>query len=226
MKNILFIIALAGILLSAQLGFGALINLSAPPAGEIQGGTSAVENEVKKEGDKLASNAGLVNTNLELLVRIAEESKISLNIVVPENVQNPVGYALTLAMIGGVKITAVGTAENPAYTVEESSISPKIFAATQVIKNPSIFAQAIDKLEGNQIGVVLSGNAAERAAVEKLPEFQERQRAGKVVLPPVALVSNVLLTALLEEANKNQTGISLNNALLSPAVMAAMQGAV
>jgi hypothetical protein len=54
MKNILFIIALAGMLLSAQLGFSALVNLETPAASNTPSGTAAVEKAVTDERNKLA----------------------------------------------------------------------------------------------------------------------------------------------------------------------------
>ena len=133
MKNILFIIALVAVLLSAQFGFCALINLETPAASGTVEGKAAVDKIVKDEGDKLASNAALVNTNLELLGQITNESKISLDMTVLANVKDPTGYALTLAMVGRTKIAAVGTTEDPSYVITESPIRPIIFAAAQVI---------------------------------------------------------------------------------------------
>lgn len=240
--KVLFLAAVLSIFILGGIGYAmtGMINAAKPAVVDQARGAEVVDNAIADEaakkgpdsGTPLASNAAMVKTNIDLLGKIAAIAQEDLAgavtlsdavraTTIPGDVQDPIGYTLNLAVVGGVKIAAVGNT----YNVEESTAQPVIFAAEQVLADPVVFAETVDTLEGGQFAVVLSSSDEERAAVEGLE--QVKTRGEKVVVAPTVLDSNTLLTAILKEAVKRgPVGISLRDALETPAVAAARKGAV
>ncbi|MDP2910930.1 MAG: hypothetical protein Q8N76_01135 [Candidatus Omnitrophota bacterium] len=237
--NVLFLVLAVSMIVFCGISYAAVAGFvnAAQPAAVETGAATIVEGAVRGEGKSLSSNESILMTNTSLFERMGpvQTGREDLPLVsvaditlsegvkasIPTDVKDPVIYAVTLGVVGGVKITTTGST----YNVEENTARPVIFAAEQVLANPAVFAETVDSLETDQFAVVLSRNNEERAAVEGLGEV--KARGEKVVVAPTVLTTNELLTAILEEAaKKGAVGISLSDVLSSPAVEKARKGAV
>lgn len=230
--NVLFLVLAVSMIVFCGISYAAVAGFinAAQPAAPETGAARTVEEAVRGEGEPLASNTTVVLTNIGLLEKIAAIEQGRLTSVVtldsavtasiPADVRDPIGYALNLAAVGGVIITATGDT----YSVNESKLKPQLFAASEVLRDPAAFAAIVDAFNPDQVGVILPTSTQEKAAVEALNQVKERVEK-VTVNPPVT--ADTFLSVILEEAvKKGPVGIALGDALESPAVVAARQSRV
>ncbi|MDP2921628.1 MAG: hypothetical protein Q8O12_04610 [Candidatus Omnitrophota bacterium] len=195
------------------------LNQKTDGAGVSEKVDEAVQAAAAEEGKPTTplSSMATLTQNLALLRDIGgDRSKVTLDRkladIISGDVVDNLGYAMTVAALGGFEIGQTGSVGVP-YSIQDSTNKPIIIAASEVMKDPAGFAKRVDNFTAEEFGVVLSIDPAEKVAVEGLKEFKDRN--DKVTV--VSLASNPLVDAILKAAARNGVlGTPLNDALESP----------
>lgn len=228
MKNILFIIVLACMLLSAQLGFSALVNLETPAAPNTAGPKATVDGTVKAEGDKLASNATLLTTDLidELNANATAEVNLSAVSVAAsvEDVTDLKAYAIGLGSVRLAQVTVTGNR----YDFSDTTINPLLFSDTYAVTQTGAFIEQVTKMSGDQIAVIIAIDRTPQE-IEAIKAIKDKIDSGKVIIvQATTLSSKEGFRALFADPNLVRDGFINPRALPSAdkRVVKALQGAV
>ncbi len=223
MKNILFIIVFAVMLLSAQFGFSALINLETPAAPSTADGKAAVDKAVGDEGKRLASNATLLTTDLIDKLQADTVAVVNLSAVSAaapvEIVTDRKAYAIGLASVRLAQASITGST----YDFSDTTINPVLFSDKYVADNTDEFLLKLADIKGDDVAVIVAMTRTPEE-IQKILQDRGVPMGNIVIVQAVSMESAAAFTGLFEEYKEGFSlrSIDRNNAV----VVKALQGAV